>query len=66
MIGAIQPIMLYFTNVSKQAGIMIEGYTHGVTISDFNRMVEDIYVTNDFLSNDVLYINNRMAPLLIK
>ena len=49
-----------FTNVSKQAGITIEGYTHGVTISDFNRDGwKDIYVTNDFLSNDVLYINNR-------
>ncbi len=49
-----------FTNVSKEAGVTIEGYTHGVNISDFNRDGwKDIYVTNDFLSNDVLYINNQ-------
>lgn len=49
-----------FTNVSKQAGITIEGYGHGVSIADFNKDGwKDIYVTNDFLSNDILYINNH-------
>jgi hypothetical protein len=49
-----------FTDVSKQAGIDIEGYSHGVTIADLNRDGwKDIYVTNDFLSNDILYINNH-------
>ncbi|HMG66195.1 MAG TPA: VCBS repeat-containing protein, partial [Chitinophagaceae bacterium] len=49
-----------FTNVSKQAGITIEGYGHGVSIADFNRDGwKDIYVTNDFNSNDLLYINNH-------
>jgi len=49
-----------FTNVSKQAGITIEGYGHGATIADFNGDGwKDIFVTNDFNSNDILYINNR-------
>ncbi len=49
-----------FTNVSKQAGVIIEGYGHGVNIADFNRDGwKDIFVTNDFNSNDLLYINNH-------
>lgn len=49
-----------FTDVSQQAGITIEGYGHGVNIADINKDGwKDIYVTNDFLSNNILYINNR-------
>lgn len=49
-----------FTNVTRQAGVTIEGYSHGVTIADINRDGwKDIYVTNDYLSNDLLYINNH-------
>ena len=49
-----------FTDVSKQAGITIEGYGHGVNIADFNKDGwKDIFVTNDFNSNDLLYINNH-------
>lgn len=49
-----------FTNVSKQAGIGIEGFGLGVHIADLNRDGwPDIYVTNDYISNDLLYINNR-------
>lgn len=49
-----------FTDVSRQAGINLEGYSHGVTIADIDRDGwKDIYVTNDFVSNDVLYINNH-------
>ncbi len=49
-----------FTNVSKQAGITIEGYGHSVNIADFNKDGwKDIFVTNDFNSNDLLYINNH-------
>ncbi len=49
-----------FTDVSKGAGVTIEGYGHGVTIADVNLDGwKDIYVTNDFLSNNILYINNR-------
>jgi hypothetical protein len=49
-----------FTNVTKQAGVTIEGYSHSATIADFNKDGwKDIYVANDFLSNDLLYINNH-------
>ncbi len=49
-----------FTNVSNQAGLKTEGYGHGATIADINRDGwKDIFVTNDFISNDLLYINNH-------
>lgn len=48
-----------FTDVSKEAGILIEGYSLGAGISDVNGDGwPDIYVSNDFLTNDILYINN--------
>ncbi|WP_188463429.1 FG-GAP-like repeat-containing protein [Marivirga lumbricoides] len=48
-----------FTNVSKEAGILIEGYGLGLAISDINKDGwPDIYVANDFITNDILYINN--------
>ena len=48
-----------FTNVSKEAGILIEGYGLGVNVTDINQDGwKDIYVTNDYLTNDLLYINN--------
>jgi enediyne biosynthesis protein E4 len=49
-----------FTNVSKQAGILSEGWGHAACISDFNNDGwPDVYVANDFVSNDLLYINNK-------
>ncbi|WP_448698299.1 VCBS repeat-containing protein [Mucilaginibacter sp. AW1-3] len=49
-----------FHDVSKQAGILIEGYGHAASIVDINRDGwKDIYVTNDFLSANILYINNH-------
>jgi hypothetical protein len=49
-----------FTNVSKQAGVLIEGYGLGVNIVDINNDGwKDIYVSNDYISNDILYINNH-------
>ncbi len=48
-----------FTNVSAQAGITIEGYGLGVAVSDINQDGwPDIYCANDFLTNDLLWINN--------
>ncbi|MPR35837.1 VCBS repeat-containing protein [Salmonirosea aquatica] len=48
-----------YVNVSKEAGIQTEGYGLGINITDFNRDgFRDIYITNDYLSNDLLYINN--------
>ncbi|HVU57278.1 MAG TPA: VCBS repeat-containing protein [Puia sp.] len=49
-----------FTDVTKQAGVTIEGYGHSATIVDLNKDGwKDIFVANDFLSNDLLYINNH-------
>jgi hypothetical protein len=49
-----------FTNVTAEAGLTIEGYAHGATIADINKDGwKDIFVTNDFIANDLLYINNH-------
>ena len=49
-----------FTNVTREAGILIEGWGHAGCISDFNGDGwPDVYVSNDFVSNDLLYINNH-------
>ena len=51
---------LTFTDVSKEAGITIEGFGLGVSINDINNDGwPDVYVSNDFLSNDLMWINNR-------
>jgi hypothetical protein len=48
-----------FTNVSKEAGITIEGYGLGIGILDVNNDGwPDVYCSNDFISNDLLWINN--------
>ena len=49
-----------FKDVSKEAGVTIEGYGHAVTIADFNLDGwKDIFVSNDFTPTDLLYINNH-------
>ena len=49
-----------FSDVSMQAGIKEDGYGLGVAVSDFNNDGwPDIYVANDFVSNDELWLNNR-------
>jgi enediyne biosynthesis protein E4 len=48
-----------FREVSKAAGIIHDGYGLGVVISDLNKDGwPDIYVTNDFITNDLMYVNN--------
>ncbi|MBD0778799.1 VCBS repeat-containing protein [Maribacter sp. ANRC-HE7] len=48
-----------FTDVTLEAGITIEGYGLGLAIADLNYDGwPDIYVSNDYLTNDVLYLNN--------
>jgi len=49
-----------FTNVSTQAGILRDaGYGLGVVVSDLNGDGRpDIYVSNDGIPNDVVYVNN--------
>jgi hypothetical protein len=49
-----------FTDVSKEAGIQTEGYSHSAIITDVNNDGwKDIFVGNDFLTNDLLWINNK-------
>ncbi len=49
-----------YKNVSKQAGITWEGNSLGLSIVDINQDGwKDIYVSNDYLSGNLLYINNR-------
>lgn len=49
-----------FTDVTINAGITIEGFGLGLSVSDLNLDGwPDVYVSNDYLSNDILYINNQ-------
>ena len=49
-----------FTNVTLEAGIVYEGYGLGISIADINNDGwRDIYISNDYLTNDLMYINNR-------
>jgi len=50
----------HFVDVSKQAGVWNLAYGLSVSVSDFNRDGwPDVYVGNDFIQPDRLYINNR-------
>ena len=49
-----------FHDVSAIAGILFEGFGHAATICDINNDGwNDIYVSDDFFSNNILYINNH-------
>ena len=49
-----------FTNVTREAGIIFEGFGLGIAIGDVNKDgYPDIYISNDYISNDLLYINQR-------
>lgn len=50
----------FFTDVSLAAGIVYDGYSHSSLINDINEDGwPDIYVANDYTSNDIIYINNQ-------
>ena len=51
----------HFTDVSAKAGILTTaGYGLGVAVSDLNGDGwPDIYVSNDVVTNDVIYVNGR-------
>ncbi|WP_405415874.1 VCBS repeat-containing protein [Maribacter sp. Asnod1-A12] len=49
-----------FTDVTIEAGITIEGYGLGIAVADINNDGwSDIYISNDYLTNDILYTNNQ-------
>lgn len=49
-----------FTDVSIQTGIKENGYGLGLAITDINQDgYPDIYVANDYIGNDVLWLNNQ-------
>ena len=44
----------------KQAGIVEDGNGLGIAVSDFNGDgYPDIYVANDYIRNDLLWLNNK-------
>ena len=53
---------VFFTDVSKEAGILYQGFALAVTVCDLNRDgAPDLYVSNDYLSNDLVYLNTTDA-----
>ncbi len=49
-----------FHDVSNEAGIKEDGYGLGVVITDVNNdNWPDIYVANDYIGNDLLWLNNK-------
>jgi len=54
-----------FTDITKEAGILYDGLGLGISISDINNDGwEDVFVTNDFLANDYIYINQKNGTFL--
>ncbi len=50
----------HFKDVTLQANIRYNGFTHSSLINDFNGDGWlDIYVANDYLTSDLIYINNQ-------
>lgn len=49
-----------FSDVTIEAGITIEGFGLGIAVADINQDGwSDIYISNDYTPNDILYINNQ-------
>ncbi|WP_400070883.1 VCBS repeat-containing protein [Zobellia russellii] len=58
--GEVIPGNPVFTDDSLDSGISIEGYGLGVEVCDINSDGwPDIYVSNDFLTDDLLYVNQK-------
>ena len=48
-----------FTDVTREASILTEGYGLGIAINDINQDGwPDVYAANDFVTNDLMWINN--------
>ena len=55
--GALHPV---FRDVAVSAGIKEDGYGLGLVITDVNGdNWPDIYVANDYIGNDLMWLNNR-------
>ncbi|MFD2201804.1 FG-GAP-like repeat-containing protein [Shivajiella indica] len=49
-----------FSDVTIEAGITIEGFGLGLAVADINQDGWlDLYISNDYTPNDILYINNQ-------
>jgi hypothetical protein len=49
-----------YSDVSSQSGMSLDGFGHTATVVDLNQDGwKDISVANDFLSSNILYINNQ-------
>lgn len=49
-----------FTDVTISSGILYEGFGLGVALGDVNKDgYTDIYISNDFITNDLFYINQK-------
>lgn len=49
-----------FRDISRSSGVVIGGYSNSTLVTDVNGdNVPDVYVGNDFLSNDIFYVNRR-------
>jgi len=49
-----------FKDVTEVAGMIRDGFGHSAVVTDINKDGwKDIYVTNDYLPNDYLWINNH-------
>ena len=47
-----------FSDVTLEAGIVFEGFGLGMAVADVNKDgYPDLYISNDYISNDLLYIN---------
>ena len=50
----------YFVDVSEEKGITSKGFGLGLGINDFNNDGRiDLYIGNDFVTNDLLYLNHQ-------
>ncbi len=50
-----------FKNITIQSGVVYEGYGLGIAVGDVNKDgYPDLYISNDYVSNDLLYINTPL------
>jgi enediyne biosynthesis protein E4 len=54
-----------FKNISAESGIADDGWGLGLGLGDFNQDGwTDLYISNDFLANDILYLNQQNGKFL--